>query len=359
MIEKIFARNFKGLSFDQEISQYTLFVGPNGVGKSARCQALTIAVLEYLPADQKKQPGAIYAIHATGEEMIVGFETGGSRLTRKYRPTSEGASLETSLNGKKLTAKLVTRTLMDLGNPRIFDIREFTELSEQEKINFFLALSPPSGDLRKVNLAMYEADEKEKKLRGAARAKEGIIEQLTAEKAALKLPAGTLAELQEEIKQKSMDLEKARQDLKDAELAEQQRKDAAEAERKRLEDLEKEKEKTLEALTKGKEEGKAEAKQEMADVVQRAETAQADLKKLQEHIGKRERAVNQMVAEALKKGIRPDARAICFESLQKVRETMIETGCELCAGLIVLNLEIQKFEPEEGTHGNGTSAGTD
>lgn len=208
MVNKIMARNFKGLSFDQEISQYTLFVGPNGAGKSARSQAATLTIMDYLPSDQDKQPSAIFKTHATGEEMITGIEISGSRFTKKWKSGEEGTiTRETFLNGKKIPAKLIDRTLMDLGNPRIFDLRSFNDLSEQKKIEFLLSLSPPSGDLRKIEQEMSEAEEKEKRIRGDIRGKRMIVEQLTGERSALKLPAGTLAEIQEEIKAKTAEVE--------------------------------------------------------------------------------------------------------------------------------------------------------
>lgn len=54
MIKKILAHNFKGLSFEQPLEQYNLFLGPNGTGKSARSQGLTLAIMGYLPSDAKK-----------------------------------------------------------------------------------------------------------------------------------------------------------------------------------------------------------------------------------------------------------------------------------------------------------------
>ena len=236
MITKIFARNFKGGSWDQDLDQFNLFVGKNGSGKSARSQAATLTIMDYLPSDQDKQPSAIFKTHATGEEMITGVEISGSRFTKKWKAGEDGTvTREISLNGKKIPGKLVDRTLIELGNPRIFDLQSFNKLSEDKQIEFLLALSPPSGDLKKINLDLYDTDEKEKRLRADIRGKRMVIEQLSGEKSALKLPAGTLAEIQTEIKTKTADLEKAQEELKAAELAEQKRQaEIAAKERERV-----------------------------------------------------------------------------------------------------------------------------
>ena len=53
-IAKIFGQDFKGLKFEQELSHLNLFIGPNGVGKSARCNALMLAVMGYIPGVAKQ-----------------------------------------------------------------------------------------------------------------------------------------------------------------------------------------------------------------------------------------------------------------------------------------------------------------
>ncbi len=373
MITKILARSFKGLSFDREIGQYTLFVGPNGSGKTAISQAAILTIMDYLPSDQDKQPSAIFKTHATGEEMVVGIEISGSRFIKKYKVTEDGSvSREASSNGKKIPAKLIDRTLIELGNPRIFDLQAFNDLSEQKKIEFLLSLSPPSGDLRKIEQEMIDAEEKEKRIRADIRGKRMIVEQLTGERSALKLPAGTLAEIQAEIKTKTADLEKAGEDLKQAELEEQKRKDeeaAKERERIAKEGAEEKARKEKAALEgkalKEKAEAEAKAKREAetasiiarnreielqqmeklakqreAEALKSAEAAQKDLEALGVEMGRREKEFDATLKELAAQG----PRATCAGSLKKVRQVLVDAGCESCAGLIVLNMELQRYE---------------
>jgi chromosome segregation ATPase len=299
-----------------------------------------------LPQDQAKQPSAIYSSHASAPEMIVAFETdSGQRFARKYRVSEDGSvSQSVNLNGKSLNQKQVDRALMDLGNPRIFDLRAFNELSEQKKIEFLLALSPPSADLRKMESEMTETDEQINRLRADIRAKKMVIEQLAEERAGLKLPAGTLAEIQAEIEAKSADHEKAQDELKKAELEEQKRKDEEAAkERERIA-----REKAEAKARREKEEAEArerQAKKNEADALKRVEEAQKELGTLREEKGRNEAHFDELMRQAAEQ-LPVNWRSMCLNSLEKVRETLTEAGCEVCAGLIILNLEIQKFQEE-------------
>lgn len=365
VISKIIAKDFKGLSFEQEIGQYTIFIGANGAGKSARSQALTIAILGFLPQDQAKQPSTIYATHGIVPEMIVGFENdAGDVLIRKYKSDSEGVvSLYVTLNGKPVTQKTLDRALLSLGNPQIFDLRAFNELSEQKKIEFLLSLSPPSGDLRQIESEVMRADERVNSLRIDIRGKKGTIEQITGERAGLQLPAGTLAEIQAEIKDKEATLEETQKELKDLELAEQKRKDeekAKEREQRAKEEAEiKARNRAIEAEAKAKKDKEnaeakakreveaakareAEFKQREADALRAAEIAQEDLSNLKAEMGQQEKIFEFKLQEAFAKT--PRGRGA--ESLRKVRETLIEANCDACAALIILNLELQEYEGE-------------
>lgn len=342
MISKIFARNFKGLDFDQELGPLTLFVGANGVGKSARAHALTLAVLGYLPQDQAKQPGAIYATHGSGQEMIVAFEAKGARFARKYKRGEDGAVSHTcSLDGKAIPQKNIERVLFDLGSPVIFDLRAWMELSEQKKIEFLLELSPPSADLRKINQELLDLDEKEKKLRAELRAKKMVVEQLTGERAAIKLPAGTLAEIQAEIKAKEEDLAQAQEELKRLEIEQREARAKEEAERKAVAEAEAVKVREAKAAEASR------AREAMA--AEKVKQAEATVKVLKETIGRNEAELKNLMAKAaaeFKPSLRPEYPPDCLESLRAVKAVLQDSGCEACAAIIVLNLEIQKFQGE-------------
>ncbi len=318
MIKKIYARNFKGLNFDQEICRFTLLVGPNGSGKSARSQALTLAIMGYLPSDGQKLPSAIFQTHASGPEMIVALENQtGARFARKYRMSPDGSvSQEAGLNGKKLNQKQIERTLADLGPPRVFDLREFNLLSEQKKIELLFSLSPPSEDLGKMTRDLSMAEEKENQARAQLRGKKGSIEDLTMAKAGMNLPAGTLAEVQGEIREKEKQLAQAEEELRRTELEEAEQKAKAKAD---------------------------------AEALKRADAVRKEPAEVRQEIRRNEACAERAAREASIKST--DYRSMGLESLRRAKEALIDAGCEACAGIITINLEMLKFQGE-GFSGN-------
>ena len=324
MINKILARSFKGLSFDQEIDQFTIIVGPNGSGKSARAQALTLSILGYLPQDQVKQPSSIYAIHGGKEEMIVGFEVDGNRFGRRFKPNPDGTvTLDVSYKGKKLAQKEVPRVLIELGDPQICDLKAFNDLTPNKKVEFLLERFPPAGDLQQMDENILKLEEKEKALRADLRGAKSSIERMSMERVGMKLPAGTLAEIQAEIKAKEKDLEEAQEELKRQEIAERE-KEAAEK-----------------ARIKAEEKARREAA-ELAIIRMQEEFLQRQKEEDQKRLEKeqeQDRSVKEFGQEIEQVLLRENA---CVESLRIVRDVMIACGCECCEALAVLNAEIEK-----------------
>ena len=327
MITKIIAKGFKGIDFEQRLGKYNLFVGPNGAGKSARTQALTLAVLGYLPSDGKKQPGAIFDIHSSnGEGFSIGFETeGGRTFARHYKRNEAGDGLVTvSKDGKKIAQKQIERALIDTGDPKAFDVGEFMGLSDQKKIDTILSLFPPSGDLSKIDRKIETLASKEPGLRSSIKAASLVIERLTTEKAAFDLPSGTLAEVRAEIKAKEGTLEDARRALRDAEIEAEKEKARAEA---RVE---------ADRITQEQPEGRT--------------GENGDLFGPARYVDEKGRDVTEKV-ETLKVGSEIkmemgefEGIGVFAESLLRIKETMLEAGCETCAAMIVLNAELKKWE---------------
>ena len=321
MITKIIAKGFKGLDFEQPLGRYNLLIGPNGAGKSARTQALTLAVLGYLPSDGRKQPGAIFDIHSfRGEGFSVGFETeGGRTFARHYKRDGAGAGLvNVSKDGKKIAQKQIERALIDTGDPKVFDLGEFMGLSDQKKIDTIFSLFPPSGDLSKIDAEIADLVSREPGLRSNIKAASLVIEKLTTEKAALDLPSGTLAEVRAEIKAKETTLEHTRRDLRTAEI---------EAEN---------------------EKAKAEAEAEAAHAARSQPGAQSD--KNGDLFGSGDppariepRTVDPPGGIDSRAETKSAAATAFAGSLIKIKQTMLEAGCESCAAMIVLNAELTKW----------------
>lgn len=117
MITEVSARNFKGQTFKHELGPVTVFAGPNASGKSARLDALRLALWGHLP-EIGKQPGAILGL-SSDPEMEV----------------------SATLNGKSVTRRWVARTSSNKALPAVGGVMELPE--ELLSASSFFALSPP------------------------------------------------------------------------------------------------------------------------------------------------------------------------------------------------------------------------
>lgn len=243
-------------------------------------------------------------------------------------------------NKEKLKQTQVEKVLFQLGDPRIFDLKKFIELSDQEKINFIFSLFPPEGDLGKINEELESIEEAEKALRPKVKAAELTISNLTQAKSDISIPAGTLAEVQKEINDKEAMLAEAREQLKEIEVQEREEKAKADAEAKakqREEALkkqaEKEQEKAVEAAKeKGREEGKAEAKTEAQENAQQTEPLKTE------------------EAEALANAFKPTwglAQMGCRADLESILAIMQKAGCISCAATIKIKTLLKKYTRKE------------
>ena len=350
MLTKILAKDFKGLSFTQELSQYNLFLGGNGVGKSARSQALTLAIMGYLPSDGKKKPGDIFQIHShNGTPFSVGFETNLDGVKQVFSRTfrnGDGVSQDVACNKEKLKQTQVEKILFQLGDPRIFDLKEFIELSEQKKIDLIFSLFPPEKDLGNLEEELEAIAEKEKPASQEIKALELTISNLTKARSEISIPAGTLAEVRKEISDKETTLADAMGALKEIEIKEREEKAKADAEakakieaertqakaeadaKKREEDIKKQAEKEKEtaikaAKEKGREEGKAEAKIE----------AQA---------GKEDSTLTLKPVTVHEDLLLWSSENV-LNDITKIRETMERAKCGACSALIVVKTILAKY----------------
>ena len=328
MITKIFATGFKGREIDQELGRYTLICGPNGSGKSARTQALTLACLGYLPQDQAKLPSVIHTTHASAGDMEVGVVVDGKRFSRRYQ---EGKH-EAFLDGNKVPQKSIEKVLFELGNPKVLDLRAFSDLSDAGKIDYLLALFPPDGDLKSVEEGLTALEDKEKKLRADLKSAKQVVERLTKERSVMELPAGTLAEVKAKIEETEKALSESQDELKEEEAKERERKAADQATKEAEEKAKTEAEqKSIDAQKAKKEtEGKGAVKPAAFSVIGKATSPVPDANRLG-------------FDDGIRKGI---------EALEQVKHTLVKAGCRSCAALIVVNAEIRKLGKEVRGHGN-------
>jgi hypothetical protein len=217
MITQVTAQGFKGLTFMQPLDRLTLFVGPNGTGKSARTQALTLALLGYIPGSAKKNED-ILENFGTGDKFVVGFQAGKDLFDRGYVRSEKGVSQGFKVNAKRVAKDIFIHHLTLAGRPVAFDITAFMDLSAQKKIDSIMDLYPPETDINQIVADIEKSKERINKLEKDKKDAEGAAARLATSRAAMDMPTGTLAELVAQELELEGQLARAQEDLEQAKI---------------------------------------------------------------------------------------------------------------------------------------------
>ena len=157
MITKISIQNMKGQTTEQPLSGMDIFTGRNGAGKTTRVQALSYAMLGYVPG-QKKTAADIFKM-ATGNSMNVGLDTESFQFSRNLKRT-EGrnnktgevtASIKESISlspgaGERTDSDKKQRIVNEMGNFSVMlDFGEFLAMSDTKRRDFIYSLSTIDG----------------------------------------------------------------------------------------------------------------------------------------------------------------------------------------------------------------------
>jgi flagellar biosynthesis GTPase FlhF len=342
MIKSILARDFKGLTFETPIGQRTIFLGENGSGKSARAQSLTLALLGYIPGAQKTNAEILENF---GKDVIVtGFSSDkGYVFERAFGRTKSGSvSQAFKVNGKKCTEEFFMATLGECGNPKILDLSVFLKLSDQKKIDYIFGLYPPSEDISGLDAMIETQKGNILKLESDARKSEDAAASLVANRAAMSLPSGTLAELTSEIEKTEKDLAEAQDNLKKIEIEEEKEKAAKEAKEK----AEKEAAEKAEKLEKDRlaKEKKEREEKELAEKKQKELDAKKE--EFQQNV---KETVSDLKSENPKPVDIPASTggyslSDVPASFNAVLKAMNDAGCDSCAAKMVVKREARKFK---------------
>lgn len=228
MVTSVTATGFKGLSFEQPLERCVLFLGPNGAGKSARAQALTLALLGYIPGSVKTNADILNTF-GDGKKLVVGFILGGQLFERGYVLYGESVAQGFKIDGKKVSKDVFTHKLGAAGSPRCIDVAAFMGLSDTKKIDTIFDLYPPATDISKVVGKIENVKERINTLDKNSKSTSGAAAQLVSSRAALVLPAGTMAETIGKIEDIEAQLAQAQEDLQNAELQNAEEAAAAKA----------------------------------------------------------------------------------------------------------------------------------
>lgn len=216
-IESVFAKNFRGLTFHDDLEGLRhLYTAPVGAGKSSRSMALQLLLNGTIPvAGLSKKIGDIFTTMCpAGEtELRVGAVINGNKYERVLRKTKTGgASAKFYLNGDAVTKSAFEMSIFSHGI-RIADLQSFIDLSPEKKQQHLLSLFPPSGDIQSVNKEISEKTELLNKYRKKGAEQCEIVKSLKTSRATLNLPAATLAELENDIAGKKAELEEFQKEM--------------------------------------------------------------------------------------------------------------------------------------------------
>lgn len=337
MITKIYGYNIKGREFEQEVGQYTIFAGPNGVGKTVRTQTMQLAILGHVPGMNRTLQD-IFNAFSTGPKMAVAVEVGGKVFKRIFEKKKDASVSQTVLiDGNKTNAKDFPIEMKLAGCPEVFMADSFMQLSEKARFTEMLRVFPPAGNLENVNTTIRGLKDK---INAAQRNKEslaGTIARLEDIRKNLNLPSGSLDETEMEIR----------------------------ANNSALEELSAQRIKVVRAKAKAEAEEKAriQKERELAEAAERAkvaaEKARAEERKKIEEQRRQEEAtspapdakpyppVSAFTPVLPHPETTPSVANKFLSSLDRIEKVMANAGCDECAAKLVIGLIRREYGKEE------------
>lgn len=239
MLKSIGAKCLKGLEFDRDLGEKTIIMGLNGSGKTAILTAISLLSLGYQPGASKKLIDILNNITIEDKLQIYGqFEN--IHLYRRYLKTKAGAKQDYMVNRRKAKRDDFVTALSK--TPKVIDLYEFNDMSDDKKFDYLINLYGDTKELNLLYLELSELKEKRNLKTKKLTAQNATVENLVKAQADLEIPAGTLAEIRQEIEKieaeyqltvKNLATAKAQQELKKAEAARAEAREAARAEKEK------------------------------------------------------------------------------------------------------------------------------
>ena len=153
MIKEIQMNNIKGQTGVQKLTGRDIITGRNGAGKTTRMQALTLAMLGYVPGIDRKN-SAIFELSSDPGQMSVGLQTDELEFVRKFlrkEKLNNDGSIDTSFSqsislapseGEKTNTQKEKQIKSVMGDfPVMLDFNAFISMSEMQQRDFIYSLS--------------------------------------------------------------------------------------------------------------------------------------------------------------------------------------------------------------------------
>ncbi len=326
---------------------------PNGAGKSARSQALQLAVNGGIIGAGKTNDDILTAF-GEGDKLVVGVEIDGKYLFERgfVRGPSGSVSQGYKAGGVKVSKDYFMKALGESGAPVILNVAEFMTLSDQKKIEALFQLYPPAGDISTVQGKIDASKEKINSLATKVKTSEQAAARIASSKSQIQIPVGTLAEVDAQIASLEAELKEAQEDLTTIRLKEQKAADAQkakeEADRREKERIEaEEKAKTSAVTDEAVQTSLAERPGEMekkADALFGLEKVQAPVfeppKDAEKMTPREEISALSLMGQTAQAVLKREA----VLSIQTIINALDDAGCGTCTARMIARRELRKFK---------------
>ena len=348
MIESIRTKGFKGFDINEAVHDKTIYTGKNKSGKSSRSHAIALTILGYIPfaAKTNKKASDILNDFGVGDSMTTAITCNGVEFERHFSRSREGAvSQRLRVDKKKVAAADYAVALSHAGNPKIVDVNDFMQLSDQKKIDLLFNLFPPDTDMKDIESKIDKAKQTVNELQAKERTLTSVIQRLTASKTEIQLPAGSLPEIRAGIEKLTKQVKDAQDSLKQIEIEEAEAEATRKAELNKLAEIEKAKE---QAKIEQKKDSQAEFDKIMKSKEAPFVPGDDDISIPTVILGKPKKLEFTDLADYQEPEVHnPTAKYAADEaekSIQKIITVMNDAGCDVCAGLITARTELKKFK---------------
>lgn len=329
MITHIKTKGFKGFDINEDIHPKTLYFGKNMSGKTTRSAAIALTILGFVPfaARATKNNAEILKDFGQGNTLTTSVVLDGVEFERHFFKSEKGSvSQRLRVNKKKYSAKEFSIELFKAGNPNIVSVTDFISSSDQVKINTLFSLFPPKANLKNLDDKIDKAKKKVNDLQAKEKTAKGVIQRLTKNKAEIELPAGSLAEIKAEIETTTKQVKNAQAELKAAEIESAEHEATKKANAKKQKEFDK-------IMEKGGP-GVKPTKEQTNDHIDNYMASNPALQRIHDFTSGKPGPFDNL----------NDNNPI--ESIQRILETLNQSGCEICAAAIVAKQELKKFKKE-------------
>lgn len=324
MITHIKTTGFKGHDIDEPVAMKNIYIGPNGSGKSERAQAIALAVMGYVPwaSKPKKKVADIVEAYGNGKSITVAVTIKNIEFERKFFLGLDGKSSQKFRIAKRKSDKdEFARDLALHGNPTIFDLGAFMDLSDQKKIDTIFAYFPPQGNVDCLDGDIQSKTEELNAINYKTNSIDGVVKRLTSSKSSIELPVGSLAEIRAEIESKTAEVKAAQAELKAEEIrlaseaaVKKSEEDRLETERKAFEDK---------------------IVDEIIDEIKAEDTPPVILR------GGGGMTITSSMSSS--GNVLKDVVHSPFDSINLILSTLMSAGCDSCAAVFVAKRELSKY----------------